>query len=65
LIISHNSFCPVFYLSAYAISITNTTGFFTFIPISGGVPFVHSHRQNEEIYAVLSGKGAVVFPSSR
>lgn len=22
-----------------------------------GVPFVHSHKQNEEIYAVLGGKG--------
>lgn len=24
------------------------------------VPFVHSHKQNEEIYAILSGKGSVV-----
>ena len=25
-----------------------------------GVPFVHSHKQNEEIYGVLSGKGKAV-----
>lgn len=25
-----------------------------------GVPFVHSHKNNEEIYAVLSGKGKAV-----
>lgn len=24
------------------------------------VPFVHSHKQNEEIYAVLSGRGTMV-----
>lgn len=25
-----------------------------------GVPFVHSHKKNEEIYVVLSGKGKAV-----
>lgn len=25
-----------------------------------GVPFVHSHKNNEEIYVVLSGKGQAV-----
>ncbi len=25
-----------------------------------GVPFIHSHRQNEEIYAILDGKGQAV-----
>ena len=29
------------------------------LPAGTGVPFVHSHKQNEEIYAVLSGKGKV------
>ena len=24
------------------------------------MPFVHAHKQNEEIYAILSGKGRVV-----
>lgn len=27
------------------------------LPAGAGVPFVHSHKNNEEIYAVLSGKG--------
>ena len=26
----------------------------------GSVPFVHAHRQNEEVYAVLEGKGSFV-----
>ena len=30
------------------------------LPAGGGVPFVHSHKQNEEIYVVLSGKGKAV-----
>jgi Mannose-6-phosphate isomerase len=25
-----------------------------------GVPFVHAHKQNEEIYAILAGKGKAV-----
>ena len=27
------------------------------LPAGASVPFVHSHRQNEEIYGVLEGKG--------
>lgn len=30
------------------------------LPAGAGVPFVHSHKQNEEIYAVLEGKGKAV-----
>lgn len=30
------------------------------LPAGTGVPFVHSHKQNEEIYVVLSGKGKAV-----
>ena len=30
------------------------------LPAGAGVPFVHSHKQNEEIYAVLSGRGTMV-----
>ncbi len=29
------------------------------LPAGGSVPFVHSHRQNEEIYGILSGRGAL------
>lgn len=27
------------------------------LPAGTGVPFVHAHKQNEEIYAILSGSG--------
>lgn len=30
------------------------------LPAGAGVPFVHSHKNNEEIYAVLTGKGRAV-----
>lgn len=30
------------------------------LPAGAGVPFVHAHRHNEEIYGVLEGKGTVV-----
>ena len=27
------------------------------LPAGASVPFVHAHKQNEEIYAILNGKG--------
>ncbi len=30
------------------------------LPAGTGVPFIHSHKNNEEIYAILSGKGKAV-----
>lgn len=30
------------------------------LPAGASVPFIHSHKKNEEIYVVLSGKGKVV-----
>lgn len=30
------------------------------LPAGTGVPFVHSHKNNEEIYVILSGKGKAV-----
>ncbi len=30
------------------------------LPAGASVPFVHSHKQNEEIYAVLEGEGSAV-----
>lgn len=30
------------------------------LPAGASVPFVHSHKNNEEIYAILSGKGKAV-----
>lgn len=30
------------------------------LPAGSSVPFVHSHKKNEEIYAILAGKGKAV-----
>jgi len=30
------------------------------LPAGASVPFVHAHKQNEEIYGIMSGKGQVV-----
>ena len=30
------------------------------LPAGASVPFIHSHKNNEEIYAVLEGKGKAV-----
>lgn len=30
------------------------------LPAGASVPFIHAHKNNEEIYGVLSGKGKVV-----
>ena len=30
------------------------------LPAGASVPFIHSHKQNEEIYGILSGKGKAV-----
>ncbi len=30
------------------------------LPAGTSVPFIHSHKKNEEIYAILSGKGKVI-----
>ncbi len=30
------------------------------LPAGTNVPFVHAHKQNEEVYGILSGKGKVI-----
>ena len=30
------------------------------LPAGAGVPFIHSHRNNEEIYGVIEGRGKAV-----
>ena len=30
------------------------------LPAGANVPFVHSHKNNEEIYGIIAGKGKVV-----
>ena len=35
------------------------------LPAGASVPFVHSHKQNEEIYAVISGEGYAVIDGEK
>ena len=35
------------------------------LPAGANVPFVHSHKQNEEIYAIINGKGYAVIDGER
>lgn len=30
------------------------------LPAGAGIPFVHAHKENEEIYGILFGKGRVI-----
>ena len=30
------------------------------LPAGANVPFIHSHKNNEEVYGILSGKGKVI-----
>lgn len=30
------------------------------LPAGAGIPFVHSHKENEEIYGILSGNGKAI-----
>ena len=56
-----------FALSFYSIG-CSTFSVYTYIltpsinqlPAGASVPFVHSHKNNEEIYGILSGKGKAV-----
>lgn len=35
------------------------------LPAGASVPFVHSHKQNEEIYGILEGKGYAVIDGEK
>lgn len=43
-----------------ALSLTGAEISINELPAGASVPFVHSHKQNEEIYAILSGEGKAV-----
>ena len=43
-----------------ALGLTGAEVSVNYMPAGAGVPFVHAHRQNEEIYVVLEGKGSMV-----
>lgn len=42
-----------------SLNLTGAEVSINYLPAGAGVPFVHSHKQNEEIYAVLSGRGTL------
>ena len=35
------------------------------LPAGANVPFVHSHKNNEEVYGILSGKGKVILTEKK
>lgn len=43
-----------------ALSLTGAEVSINSLPAGAGVPFVHSHKNNEEIYGVITGKGTVI-----
>ncbi len=42
------------------LSLTGAEISITKLPAGTGVPFIHSHKNNEEIYVILDGKGKAV-----
>lgn len=42
------------------LSLTGTEISINSLPAGASVPFVHAHKNNEEVYGILSGKGKVV-----
>ncbi|MDE6584911.1 MAG: cupin domain-containing protein [Anaeroplasmataceae bacterium] len=42
------------------LSLTGAEVSYNQLPAGTSVPFVHAHKQNEEIYIILDGKGSVV-----
>ena len=43
-----------------ALSLTGAEVSINCLPAGGSVPFAHAHKENEEIYGILSGKGKVI-----
>ena len=43
-----------------ALSLTGAEVSINSFPAGAGVPFVHSHKNNEEIYGVIFGKGTAI-----
>ena len=48
-----------------ALSLTGAEVSINSLPAGAGVPFVHSHKKNEEIYGVISGKGTVTIDDEK
>ena len=48
-----------------ALNLTGAEISINVLPAGASVPFVHSHKQNEEIYAILEGKGYAVIDGEK
>lgn len=48
-----------------ALSLTGAEVSINSLPAGAGVPFVHSHKKNEEIYGVIFGKGTVTIDDEK
>lgn len=48
-----------------ALSLTGAEISINALPAGASVPFVHSHKQNEEIYAILEGKGYAIIDGKK
>lgn len=48
-----------------ALSLTGAEISINPLPAGASVPFVHSHKQNEEIYGILEGKGYAVIDGEK
>lgn len=42
------------------LSLTSAEVSINSLPAGAGIPFVHSHKNNEEIYGVIAGKGTAI-----
>lgn len=43
-----------------ALTLTGAEVSINSLPAGAGVPFVHSHKNNEEIYGIIAGKGTAI-----
>ena len=43
-----------------ALSLTGAEVSINSLPAGAGVPFAHSHKNNEEIYGIIAGKGTAI-----
>lgn len=43
-----------------ALNLTGAEISVNLLPVGANVPFIHSHKQNEEIYAILEGEGNIL-----
>lgn len=48
-----------------ALSLTGAEISINTLPAGANVPFVHSHKNNEEVYGILSGRGKIIIDEEK